>query len=89
MGKPQLEMFPEENELFPTEPVVFHPDPARIRRRLANILRQARAAESMPWYSNTRRLYEKIVPQMVLALPELEAAQLRIEFEDELERLKI
>lgn len=88
MGKPQLEMFPDvENELFPAEPVVFHPDPERIRRRLANILREARAAESMPWDGNTRRLYEKIVPQMALALPEPEAAQLRMEFENELKRL--
>jgi hypothetical protein len=50
-------------------------------------LDEARAAETMPWDSNRRRLYEKIVPQMVLALPEDEAAQLRMEFEAELARL--
>jgi len=88
MGKAQLDMFAEqEAELFPAAPAVVHPDPARIRRRLARILGEARAAQSMPWDENQRRLYEKVVPQMCLALPEPEAAQLRLEFERELERL--
>ncbi len=89
MAKPQLDMFAEEEAaLFPAEPVVVHPDPDRIRRRLNRILAEARAADSMPWDTNTSRLYRKVVPQMVLALPELEAAQFRLDFERELERLQ-
>ncbi|MDR3471626.1 MAG: hypothetical protein P4M09_08040 [Devosia sp.] len=41
----------------------------------------------MPWDVNQRRLYEKVVPQMCLALPEAEAAQFRLEFEAEITRL--
>jgi hypothetical protein len=81
-------MFAEDDaELFPASPAVVYPDPDRIRRRLARILGEARAAQSMPWDSNQRRLYEKVVPQMSLALPEPEGAQIRLEFERELERL--
>lgn len=88
MGKAQLEMFAaEEAELFPTAPAVVHPDPDRIRRRLARILAEAHAAQSMPWDDNQRRLYEQVVPQMSLALPEAEGDQLRLEFERELARL--
>jgi hypothetical protein len=88
VGKAQLEMFEaEQAELFPAAPAVAYPDPDRIRRRLARILGEARAATTMPWDLNQRRLYEKVVPQMCLALPEEEAVQLRLEFEAELERL--
>lgn len=88
MARVQLDMFAEdEAELFPAAPAVVHPDPDRIRRRLARILGEARAAESMPWDSNQRRLYEKVVPQMSLALPDEEAAQIRLDFARELERL--
>jgi hypothetical protein len=78
---------PDEPELFSGAPAVVHPDPDRIRSRLARILGEARAARSMPWDENQRRLYEKVVPQMSLALPEPEAAQFRMEFARELARL--
>ena len=88
MGKAQLDMFAEqEAELLPAAPAVFHPDPDRIRRRLARILDEARAAETMPWDDNQLRLYEKVVPQMSLALPEAEAAQFKLAFEAEVRRL--
>jgi hypothetical protein len=88
MGKAQLDMFAEEaTPLFAGAPAVVHPDPDRIRRRLARILDEARAAESMPWDNNQRRLYEQVVPQMSLALPEAEGDRLRMEFERELARL--
>ncbi|MEO6014047.1 MAG: hypothetical protein ABIQ30_10745 [Devosia sp.] len=77
----------DQPELFPAAPAIVHPDPDRIRRRLSRILSEARAAETMPWDDNSRRLYEKIVPQMSLALPEPEAAQFVMEFEREMERL--
>jgi hypothetical protein len=41
----------------------------------------------MPWDDGRRRLYEQVVPQMSLALPEPEGAQIRLEFERELARL--
>ena len=56
----------------------------RIRSR---ILAEARADERMPWDSARYRLYATIFPQMTLWLPDVEAAQLRLEFEAEMERL--
>ena len=88
MGKAQLDMFgTEAAELFPAAPAIVHPDPERIRRRLARILAEARAAQTMPWDGNQRRLYEQVVPQMTRALPEDEGTRLRLEFERELVRL--
>ena len=87
MSSNQLDMFEAQDELFVPEPVVFRPDPDRVRRRLERILAEARAAESMPWDRARRRFYEKIVPQMTLALPEAEAARLRLAFETEMARL--
>jgi hypothetical protein len=46
------------------------------------------SAETLPWDQDSTRLYRKIVPQMVLWLPEEEAAQLKFEFEAEMVRLK-
>ncbi|MEP7241792.1 MAG: hypothetical protein ABI697_12975, partial [Devosia sp.] len=78
MAKAQLDMFAEgEAELFPGAPVSVGPDPDRIRRRLARIMGEARAASVMPWDDNQRRLYEQVVPQMSLVLPEPEGAQVR------------
>ncbi|HVW91556.1 MAG TPA: hypothetical protein VHB74_03025 [Devosia sp.] len=87
LAKTQLNLFEEQVELFPAAPAVAHPDPDRIRRRLARIITEARAAETMPWDRNQRRLYEQVVPQMSLALPEEEAAQFRLDFAREMERL--
>jgi hypothetical protein len=84
----QLDMFGvDEPELALPSPPVVHPDPDRIRLRLSRIVSEARTAEAMPWDINRRRLYEKIVPQMSLALPEAEAAQFVLDFEREMERL--
>ncbi|MBZ9774485.1 hypothetical protein [Mesorhizobium sp. CO1-1-8] len=52
------------------------------------IVAEARGAETLPWDQDSTRLYRKIVPQMVLWLPEEEAAQLKFEFEAEMVRLK-
>jgi hypothetical protein len=88
LARAQLDMFGvDEPELAPPSPAVVHPDPDRIRLRLTRILTEARAADAMPWDINRRRLYEKIVPQMSLALPEPEAAQFVLAFERELRRL--
>jgi hypothetical protein len=81
----------ERQELFDEStyaPPVYRPDPERVRARLHAILAEARAASSLPWDSSRVRLYRTIFPQMTLSLPEDEAAQLRLEFEEQLVRLK-
>lgn len=87
MSRPQLDLFATQDDLFPSAPVVYRADPERVRRRLQRILSEARAANRMPWDRERERLYRKLVPQMALALPEDEAAQLVMEFEAELDRL--
>ena len=67
---------------------VYTPDPERVRARLHRILAEARAAETLPWDAAKLSLYRTIFPQMSLCLPEEERAQLRFQFEEELERLK-
>ena len=86
MSRAQIDLF-DKAELFPKSPTVYAPDAERIRRRLKRIIGEAREAKSMPWDVATRRLYEQIVPQMSLALPEEEAAQFRLDFAREMERL--
>lgn len=79
-----------EPDLFGDDysPPVYHPDPERVRRRLHRILSEARAAETMPWRPAIVSLYQTIFPQMSLALPEDEGAQLRLAFSVEIERLQ-
>ena len=77
----------EQRDLFGVEPdPVYRPDPAKVRSRLHKILAEARAAETLPWEPTTVSLYRTIFPQMTNWLPEDEGAQLRFEFESELER---
>ncbi len=64
-------------------------DPEVVRARLLAMLSQARAAEGAPpWNERTTRLYKIIFPQMTKWLPTDEAAQLRLEFAEEMSRLK-
>jgi hypothetical protein len=92
MARNQFDLFQTEAEpeLFDEDaaPVYYHGDPDRVRARLRKIISEARAAKTLPWDNSRARLYRKIVPQMALWLPEEEAAQLRFEFETEMERLK-
>ena len=78
---PQSELFDGDAET-PT----FRPDIESVRSELLTILAEARAAEALP--RERASLYRTIFPQMTLWLPEEEAAQLRFEFEAEMERLK-
>lgn len=66
---------------------VYRPDPDRVRARLHKILGEARAAETLPWEPGRVSLYRTIFPQMTRWLPDEEAAQLRFEFDQEIERL--
>jgi hypothetical protein len=78
-----------QTDLFGAEPVpAYRPDPDKVRSRLHKILAEARAAKHLPWEPTTVSLYRTIFPQMTNWLPEEEGAQLRFEFEAELERLK-
>ena len=56
--------------------------------KLRHILAEARAASSMPWDANRLGYYRTVVPQMSMWLPKDEAAQLRLDFETEVERLR-
>ena len=88
----------DDPDLFHTEfqpdlfgdaaPPAYRPDPDKVRSRLYKILAEARAAKTLPWEPTTVSLYRTIFPQMSHWLPDDEAAQLRFEFETELERLK-
>lgn len=79
----------EQGALFRAEHApAYRPDPDKVRARLHKILAEARAAKAMPWEPTTVSLYRVIVPQMAGFLPEEEGAQLRFQFEQELERLE-
>jgi hypothetical protein len=79
----QADLFGEDS---PTP--IYRADPDTVRRELCRLLAEARAAKTMPWDSKRVRVYQTIFPQMTNWLPEEEGAQLRFEFEAELERLK-
>jgi hypothetical protein len=79
----QSNLFDGEDET-PT----YRADPDEVRTELHAILAEARAAHKLPWDSRKVSYYQTVFPQMTLWLPEEEAAQLRLEFETELERLK-
>jgi hypothetical protein len=67
---------------------VYRADPDEVRAELHKILAEARAAQKLPWEPKTVSLYQTIFPQMTNWLPDEEAAQLRFEFDTEMERLK-
>jgi hypothetical protein len=79
----------DQPDLFgDSRPLPYRPDPDKVRARLYKILAEARGAQQLPWEATRVSLYRTIFPQMTLWLPEDEGAQLRFEFETELERLR-
>jgi hypothetical protein len=64
------------------------PDPETIRLRLKSLLEKARSADKMPWSERDARMWQTVFPNMTKWLPEDEAAQLRFEFDREMERLR-
>lgn len=64
------------------------PDPKEVRERLTALLQKVRSAEKMPWSERDARMWQTVFPNMARWLPEDEAAQLRFEFTQEIERLK-
>lgn len=87
MSKAQFDMFAAQNDFFPSEPVVYRADPDRVRRKLDRILAEVRSADVMPWDWSRQSFYRTVVPQMTLWLPDEEAAQYRLQFEAEMDRL--
>ena len=87
MARAQLDMFAQsEAELFPAQPVVAYPDEGRVRGKLGRMLDGLRAAAT-PLDYERRRYFEQVVPQMSLALPEAERAEVQLAFAAELQRL--
>jgi hypothetical protein len=84
----QGDLFRNDDDPEEGETPTWYPNPDEVRAELHNILAEARAAQTMPWDDRRVALYRTIFPQMTNCLPEEEGAQLRFEFEAELERLK-
>ncbi|MGZ8364192.1 MAG: hypothetical protein ACXW3D_09590 [Caulobacteraceae bacterium] len=87
-GPDQFNLFGEgENRMqAPARAPVDHP--ARARAKLTALLELARSARTMPWPERDARMWQTVFPQMANWLPEEEANQLRLEFFQEIERLK-
>lgn len=91
MTRSQLDLFgTDQPELFDENaaPIVYRADPDRIRRRIADMLAEVRAAEAMPWNADDLENRAYLLRQMARFLPEEEAAQLAFAFDQEVERLK-
>jgi hypothetical protein len=67
-------------------PAYQPPDLDAVRAKLHKLLAETRAAQSLPWERSS--IIRAIYPQMTLWLPEDEGAQLRLEFDKEMQRLK-
>ena len=88
-AEPDFFTLEEQPDLFgDSRPPPYRPDPDKVRSRLYKILGEARAARRLPWEPTRVSLYRTIFPQMTQWLPDDEGAQLRMEFETELVRLK-
>lgn len=91
-GPAQGSLFGDASDRIPDSPSdarSYLPDPTDIRRRLHDLLATARAAQRMPWDARKASLWQIVFPQMANWLPEEEANQLRFEFAQEIERLKL
>jgi hypothetical protein len=64
------------------------PDPETVRVRLKSLLEKVRSAEKMPWSERDARMWQTVFPNMANWLPEGEAEQMRLEFAQEMKRLK-
>lgn len=78
---------PGENQMQPPQQSTL-PDPEKIRRRLKGVLQKARSASTMPWPEREVQMWLTVFPNMAKWLPDAEAEQLRLEFFQEMKRLK-
>jgi hypothetical protein len=89
-GNGQMSLFGETSDRIPhASAPSYLPDPDDIRRRLHAVLETARNADRMPWPEKKARVWQIVFPQMANWLPDDEADQLRFEFAQEIERLKL
>ena len=80
----QLPLFRSERN----EPQPRPSDSAYVRKSLNRLLRLAREAQIMPWSDGETQNWEKLFPELAASLPADEAAQLIVDFNIELERLR-
>jgi hypothetical protein len=80
---------PAQLDMFgPPPPLTYDPDHECVRAELLEILAKARAAPQVPWETKQVSYWQTAFPQMANRLPSDEAAQLRLQFAAELERLQ-
>jgi hypothetical protein len=87
-GPAQGNLFGDGEDRLQTPLRRYVPDPEKVRRRLRALLEKARSAQKMPWSERDARMWQTVFPNMANWLPDDEAAQLRLEFAQEMERLK-
>lgn len=89
-GHGQQSLFGDAEGRIPHPKQQSHePDPERVRRKLYDLLETAKKADRMPWDARKTSMWQIVFPQMANWLPEEEADQLRFEFAQEIERLKL
>ncbi|MGA8550770.1 MAG: hypothetical protein WB678_11080 [Stellaceae bacterium] len=87
-GPAQGSLFGDGNDRLQVPVRRYVPDPEKVRQRLTALLEKARSAEKMPWSEREARMWQTVFPNMANWPPDHEAAQLRLEFAQEMERLK-
>ncbi|MGH7114022.1 MAG: hypothetical protein ACREE9_05960 [Stellaceae bacterium] len=87
-GPAQGSLFGEGENRLQAPARTYLPDPAKVRQRLRALLETARSAKTMPWSERDARMWQIVFPNMANLLPDDEAEQLRLEFAQEMERLK-
>ena len=90
MASRQRDLFQDDDQNFgeDTPTPEYRADPDEVRAELHRILAEVQAAHELPWEPRKALFYSTTFPQMTLWLPDEEGAQLRLEFEKEMERLK-
>jgi hypothetical protein len=86
----QVDLFKdhEQPELFLPPKPVSKVTPQSVRLKLVGALEQLRASDEMPWDTTNLRYWQTVFPQMSRWLPDDDAAQLCLEFSEEMKRLK-
>src|ERR1700726_3613288 len=87
-GPAQGSLFGDGDDCLQASVRRYLPDPEKVRRRLKTVLEKARSAEKMPWSERDARMWQTVFPNMANWLPDDEAAGLRFEFGQEMERLR-
>jgi hypothetical protein len=87
-GPAQGSLFGDGDDRLQVPARCYAPDPEKVRQRLRVLLEKARSAKEMPWSERDARMWQAVFPNMANWLPDDEAGQLRLEFAQEMERLK-